>query len=257
VTTAALRVAETHAVVFRRTWRGSSFTTIFNPVLFLAAMGLGLGSLVDDAPGTADLAGLDYLEFLAPGLLAASAMQTAAFEASYPVMAGFKWVRSFEAMQATPLTSADIATGTLVWMGFRVAMTAVAFVVVSALFGALASPLAILAIPAAVLTGLAFAGVIAAWTAGQTSEYSLSNLFRFGVVPLFLFSGTFFPIEQLPDWLEPVAWVVPLWHGVEVCRHLSLGDPELVDLLHIAYLGAWTVAGVVWAGRRFHRRLVV
>jgi lipooligosaccharide transport system permease protein len=256
-TPAALRVAETYAIAFRRTYRGSVFSTILNPILFLGAMGLGLGTLVDGGVGSSDLNGLEYVEFLAPGLLAATAMQTAAFETTYPVMAGFKWMRSYEAMVVTPLTPTDIAVGTVAWAGVRVVMATAAFVVVAALFGALASPLAVLAFPAAVLTGLAFAGVIAAWTAGQESEYALSNLFRFAVVPLFLFSGTFFPVEQLPDWLEPVAWVVPLWHGVELCRHLCLGEPELLDLVHVAYLTVWVVVGAVWAAARFRRRMVV
>jgi len=257
VTVAALRVAETSAITFRRTYRGSVFSTIVNPILFLGAMGLGLGSLVDSGVSTGDLQGLDYLEFLAPGLLAATAMQTAAFETTYPVMAGFKWARTYEAMVVTPISPTDVAVGTIGWAGARVAMTTVAFVIVAAFFGALGSPLAVFAVPAAVLTGLAFAGPIAAWTAGQESEYSLSNLFRFGVVPVFLFSGTFFPIEQLPDWLEPVAWVVPLWHGVELCRHLCLGEPELLDVVHVGYLAAWAGAGAWWAARRFHRRMVV
>jgi lipooligosaccharide transport system permease protein len=257
MTAPAVRVAEAHAVAFRRTYRGSTFSTIVNPILFLAAMGLGLGTLVDGGVGRSDLGGLDYLEFLAPGLLAATAMQTAAFECTYPIMAGFKWVRTFDAMLVTPISPTDVAVGTLGWAGVRVAMTSVAFAVVAALFGALASPLAVLAVPAAVLTGLAFAGVIAAWTAGKESEYALSNLFRFGVMPLFLFSGTFFPVDQLPDWLEPVAWVDPLWHGVELCRHLCLGVPELLDLVHVAYLCAWTVVGGWWATQRFRRRMVV
>ncbi|MGH9136304.1 MAG: ABC transporter permease [Acidimicrobiales bacterium] len=256
--TATLRVVETNALAYRRVWRGSVFTTIVSPVLYLAAMGLGLGSIVDEGGAGATLAGESYLDFLAPGLLAAAAMQTAAGEASWPVFAGFKWQPRYFAMLATPLGPGDIAVGQLVWIGVRVAITAGVFTVVMAVFGAVTSPWVVLAIPAAVLCGVAFAAAVAAYTASLQREYGLPNLFRFGIVPMFLFSGAFFPVEQLPDAVEWLAYVVPLWHGVELCRGLSLGtlDPGAA-VAHVAYLVAWTAAGTAATVARFRKRLVV
>jgi lipooligosaccharide transport system permease protein len=258
VTTALpLRAVEASAITFRSTWRGSAFSTFASPVLFLAAMGLGLGSLVDDGAQQAALDGPDYLSFLAPGLLAAAAMQTGSFESLWPVMAGIKWRKSYDAMLATPLSARDIALGHLVWATTRVVMTAVAFVLVMLAFGAVGSWWAALALPAAVLTGAAHAAPLAGVTASLDSDYSIANIMRFGIVPMFLFSGTFFPVEQLPDWLEPLAYVTPLWHGVELCRALCLGDATPAGSFgHVAYLAAVVALGARFTVARFQRRLV-
>ena len=251
------RVVESHLLSYRRTWRGSIVTSFLNPLLFLAAMGLGLGSLVDDSGRSAGLEGGSYLAFLAPGLLAAAAMQTAAAEAAYPVMAGIKWTQGYHAMLATPIDAADVAVGQLLWIAVRVLITAVTFTAVVVAFGAAESWGVLAAVPVAVLTGMAFAAPVVAFTASLDNEYGLSGLFRFGIIPMFLFSGTFFPIEQLPGWLQPVAWVTPLWHGVELCRSLSLGTATAVDSLgHAAYLSAWIALGTALAVWRMRKRLV-
>ncbi len=260
----AVRVLEHELLVYRRVWRGSIFSSFLSPVLFLAAMGLGLGSLVDaggragagGASGAA-LAGLSYLAFLAPGLLASTAMQTAAGESTFPVMAGLVWVKSFHGMTATPIRPSDVVIGKLAYIGLRLLLVVGAFFLVTVLFGAVTGPGAILAVPAALLTGLAFAAPIAAYSATQRDTNGFNALFRFGVIPLFLFSGTFFPIEQLPGILQPVAYVTPLWHGVDLCRSLALGtvDPVLA-LVHVAYLGTMTALGVAAAFVAFRRRLV-
>jgi len=256
-TPAAVRAAETKAMAYRTTWRGSVFSSFLSPVLFLAAMGLGLGSLVDESGRGAALDGSDYLAFLAPGLLAASAMTTAASEAMWPVMAGIKWVGSYQAMLATPIGVADLAIGQLLWVGVRVAISSAVFVVVIVLFGAAESAWIVLALPAAVLTGLAHATPIAAYTASVKSEYGLSNLMRFAIIPLFLFSGAFFPVDQLPALLRTVAPLTPLYHGVALCRSLGLGSVTALGALgHVTYLAVWTVAGGALAVRRFERRLV-
>lgn len=242
---------------YRRTWRGTSITTVLEPLGFLAAMGLGLGVLVNRGAGSASLDGVGYLEFIAPGLLAASAMQAAAFESTYPVMGAIKWHRTYHAMLATPLRVVDTLAGHLLFVAFRLALTSTVFLLTMLLFGAVESPLGLLAMPVAVLTGLAFAPAIFAFAATRENESGFAFLFRFGIVPMFLFSGTFFPVEQLPDWLEPVAWVVPLWHGVDLARDLALGQPSLAGaLVHVAYLLLWTVAGFVVALRAFGRRLM-
>jgi lipooligosaccharide transport system permease protein len=205
------------------------------------------------------LGGVSYLAFLAPGLLAATAMQTASFEATFPIMGGLVWNRVYHAMYATPLRPRDIALGNLAWIGFRVLLVSSVFVLVTALFGAAASPLIVLAIPVGVLTGLAFAGPIAAFSATQRTVEKFNAVFRFGITPLFLFSGTFFPIESLPAFLQPIAWLTPLYHGVALSRGLSLGtaaEEPLLMVAHAAILAAFAAAGAAAAVRTISARLV-
>ena len=142
-------------------------------------------------------------------------MQAAAFEATFPIMGGLTWQRTFHAMYATPISPRDIVLGNVAWIAIRLTLISTIFTIVMTLFGAAASPLIVLAIPAAVLTGLAFATPIAAFSATQRTPEKFNALFRFGITPLFLFSGTFFPISNLPPLLQPLAWLSPLWHGVE------------------------------------------
>ncbi len=242
---------------YRRTWRGTAISTIVEPLGFLAAMGLGLGLLVDQGPGADTLDGVSYLEFIAPGLLAASAMQMTAFESTYPVMGAIKWNRQYHAMLATPLRVVDVLAGHLLFVVLRLFITTAVFLVIMVAFGAISSPWAVLCIPVGILTGLAYAPAIFAFSATRENDSGFAMLFRFGIVPMFLFSGTFFPVSQLPDWLEPVAWAVPLWHGVDLCRALALGTPGYGSaLVHIGYLVLWAVVGFVVARSTFERRLV-
>jgi lipooligosaccharide transport system permease protein len=255
----ALRVVEANFRWYKRTWRASLFSTFFSPVLYLTAMGLGLGLLVDQNASPADLDGAEsFIAFLAPGLLAAQAMQVGFGEGAWPVMAGIKWMKNYHAMLATPLRAADIAQGLIAWTACRLLLASAVFALVVMAFGAGSVLGMVAAVPAAVLTGLAFAAPTAAFTATLEDETGLSSLMRFGIVPMFLFSGTFFPIDELPNWLEPLAYITPLWHGVALCRSLSLGTATAVgSLLHIAYLTLWTVAGTIAATRTFRRRLVI
>jgi len=241
---------------YRRTWRGTAISTVLEPLGFLAAMGLGLGTLVDDGSGPSSLKAVSYLSFIAPGLLAAVAMQTAAFESTFPVLGAVKWMRQYHAQLATPLRSVDILAGHLVFVALRLVITGTVFLTVMALFGAIESGWGVLALPVAVLTGLAYAAPIFAFAVTVEDPSTFSMLFRFGIVPMFLFSGTFFPISQLPDVLQPVAWLVPLWHGVDQSRDLALGQATFdMSLLHICYLLVWVVGGFAVALRNFHRRL--
>jgi lipooligosaccharide transport system permease protein len=252
------RVFEYRLLSYRRTFRSSIFNSFVGPALFLAAMGVGLGTYVDQS-ATAELGGVSYLAFLAPGLLAATAMQTASFEATFPIMGGLVWNRVYHAMYATPIRPSDVALGNLAWIAFRVLLVSSVFVLVTALFGAEASPLIVLAIPVGVLTGLAFAGPIAAFSATQRTVEKFNAVFRFGITPLFLFSGTFFPIESLPTFLQPVAWLTPLYHGVALSRGLSLGtasEEPLLMLAHAAVLLAFAAAGAYAAVRTVSARLV-
>jgi len=238
--------------VYRRIWRSSIWSSVLGPLFYLGAMGFGLGSLVDKH-GTASLGGVSYLAFVAPAILASSAMNTAMGEATYPVFGSIKWNKIYVGMQASPLRPADVFRGHLMFMTMRIAMNAAVVTVFMVAFGATRSAWVVLAWPAAVLTGLAFAAPIAAWAVTVTTENNFAYLFRFGMMPLMLFSGTFFPVSQLPGWLRLLAYVTPLWNGVALCRALSLGRPDWPGALgHVAYLVALAAIGI-WAGARTYR----
>jgi lipooligosaccharide transport system permease protein len=255
---AARRVARSYAYwayAYRRTWRGSVISSFASPALYLAAMGLGLGALVD-ASASRGVAGLPYLGYVAPGILAATAMQTGAGEATYPVMSAIKWRRTYFAMLATPLGPGDALVGHLLWIATRVALAGAAFLAVMTLSGAASGPSVVLALPAAVLVGVAFAAPVMAFSATRRNDAGFAALFRFGLLPLFLFSGVFFPVAQLPALLRPVAYATPLWHGVGLCRGLALGRLDLLAAAgHVAYLLAMTALGLFLAWRAYARVL--
>lgn len=249
-----LRVTEREARVWARTWPTSLLTGVLTPVLFLGAMGVGLGGLVDDNRGTVD--GVDYLSFVAPGLLAATALQAAAGDALWPVMTGLKWVKTFHAAAATPLTPAQVYGGYLAWIAARLLLTSTLFTAVAAVLGGVPSWWGASAPLAATLGGLAFAAPLAAYAAGQESDLPFSLVMRVAVIPMFLFSGTFFPVDQLPAGLEPVARVAPLWHAVELARGATTGAIAPAAVAgHTAFLLALLVAGCWWGGRAFRARI--
>lgn len=250
-----LRVVEHHVLVYRRTWRGTVFSTFFSPILFLLAMGIGLGTFVDEA-NPEGIAGVGYLAFLAPGLLVAQAMQTASFESTYPVMAGIRWLKTYVAMILSPLETRHVATGQLVWVALRVTFGAAVFVAVMAVFGAIDPLRAVLLLPVATLTGLAFAAPIQAFAAAQKSDSPFASLQRFVIMPMFIFSGTFFPISQLPEILQLVAFLTPLWHAVVLARGIALDavDPALA-VINVVYLAAFAIVGLLASYRTFGQKL--
>ena len=241
---------------YRRVWFGSAVSSFLTPLLYLAGMGFGLGMLVDSGSGGVD--GVPYVVFVAPGVLAATAMQVGTGETSFSVMGGIKWDRMYHAMLATPLGPRDVVGGQLVFVAVRVLTSVTAFFVIAALLGTVRSPWALLAIPVAGLCGMAFAALMFAFAARLENDRGLTLVFRFVITPMSLFAGTFFPVEQLPGWLQPVAWVTPLWHAVDACRDLFLGTVSPGPLLgHLAYLGLWAVLGYVLAVRVLTRRMVL
>jgi lipooligosaccharide transport system permease protein len=240
---------------YRRTWRGTIFSSVLNPVLFLGAMGLGLGTLVN-RHGTAHLGGVSYLTFLAPGLLAAAAMETGIGECTYPVLGSVKWNRTYQAAVASPLGPGDVFRGHQLFVTMRLLMNCGIFLAVMAAFGAVRSPTVIFALPAALLTGLAFAAPVEAWAITRNKDSGFAVVYRFVLIPLFLFSGTFFPVTQLPAWIRPVAYLTPLWHGVALCRGISLGTLTAgAALLHVGFLAAVAAAGLLVGRRTYERRL--
>jgi lipooligosaccharide transport system permease protein len=250
-----LRAAAYWGYQYKRTWRSSVATSFLIPVLYLAAMGIALGSLIDKHSHGVD--GVTYVAYLAPGLLAGTCMQIGTNDATYPVMGGIKWMRTYLAQLAAPLSVYDVLLGHLAWIAARLSIVVSIYLVVMAAFGVVYSPFAVFALPAAVLTGMAFSAPISAFAATQDKDSSFSTLYRFAIIPMFLFSGTFFPISQLPTWLQAVAYVTPLYHGVALCRDLTLGLVGWADLGHAAYLAACAGIGYAAGRRTFSRRLVV
>ncbi len=251
----AFRMIQRNGLVYRRIWRGSIFFSFLQPMLYLLAMGMGVGALVNRGD-TSMLGDLEFLDFLAPGLLAASCMQIASFESTYPITGKMTWHRNYGAINATPMRVLDLVLGELGWMALRLSSVAVAFTLVITAFGVPRTPLVLLAIPSAVLTGLAFSAPITAYAATSKTGLEFNSLFRFGITPLFLFSGVFFPISRLPAALETFAWFTPLFHGVELVRGLTLNSiRSTVWPIHLAYLLAMLAIGVLSAIRTFRRRL--
>lgn len=249
----ALAVLAHYLVGYRRTWRAGVFSSFLLPVLTVLGFGVGVGAYVDRGVG-----GVPYLEWLVPGLIASTALQVAVAESTWPVHSNFKWIRTYHAQAAAPLRVGDIVGGHLAFVLFRVLTSVLAFLLVTALFGALRSPWA-LAVPAVVLLlGLAVAAPTFAFSAAVPSDSYLALFFRFAVIPMTLFAGVFFPVEQLPGGLRQLAYVTPLWHGVDLCRAVTLGVPPQWSVSgHVLYLAAWSAAGWLLAGRVFRRTLVV
>lgn len=242
-------------VRWRRTLRATVFSNFVLPVLYLLAMGVGLGGYVDDGGASRSLGGVDYLDFIAPGLLAATVFQNAVGASTWQVLGAIKWDKTYFAMLATPLRPRDILLGNLGYVAARLVLTATVFLVVLVLFGVARSPWGLLALPAAVLVGMAHSTPLFAYSAWLERETGFMLLYRLGVVPMFLFSGAFFPVSQLPTALEAIARVTPLYHGVELVRGLVLGTPGLDDVGHTAYLVGWLLVGLWLADRQLARRL--
>jgi len=252
----AFRQTEYWVTVLKRTFRGTLFTSFLMPFLYLTAMGVGLGGFVDTPSATKALGGLSYLAFIAPGLLATTAMQTAMFESTYPVMSGFKWQRFYFSMAASPLDAADIVFAQLAFIAFRVLIACGVFLIVMAAYGALDSWLgALAALFVVVLLGLAHAGPVVGVSSRMRSESGFALIFRLGMMPMFLFSGAFFPISQLGAFAW-IAYVTPIWHGVDLTRMLTAGPLEPWGAVgHLGYLLSWVLFGWFFAVTGFRRRL--
>jgi lipooligosaccharide transport system permease protein len=243
--------------VYRRTWRGSVFTSFLMPLFYVFAMGVLLGGFIDD--GSADLQGApSYLAFIAPGLVAAHAMTIATSEVMWPVYGAVKWSKTYLGMVATPLSVGDIVAAHFAFVLFRVATTCGVFLAVLAPFGVFASVGGVLlAFLVQLLLGMAFATPLYALSAGLKTTTAFAVIYRVGLVPLFLFSGAFFPITNLPPLMQWLAVATPLWHGVDLTRMLTLGDLDATAaLVHVAYLGVMLALGWWWAVRRLTRTLV-
>lgn len=251
------RLIDYWAIVYRRTWKGSVITSFVSPLLYVLAMGVLLGGFIEGDPSQLEGA-TSYLDFVAPGLLASQAMTIVFGEVTYPVMGMVKWHKTYFGMTATPLAISEVILSHIGFTTFRVATSCAVFVAVMAPFGVFASVGgAVGAFLVSLLVGLAFATPIYAFSAGLKDESPFALLFRLGMMPLFLFSGAFFPISNLDPWLETLAKLTPLWHGVDLTRMLTLGDVDWsMATVHVVYLVVLAVVGWFWAIRRLTKRMV-
>ncbi|WP_144123978.1 ABC transporter permease [Catellatospora sichuanensis] len=239
---------------YRRNWKGTIVISVANPLLFLIAIGAGLGTLVGS--DLAALGGVSYLAFFAPGMLAAASMQNGMIESAFPVSYHRMPGRAYPVAVATPLEPVDVLNGHALFMAVKVAIGAASFCAVMFAFGVATSPLAALVLPAAALTGFAFAMPVTAWAVTLPDVRPVQTLFKWVVMPLYLFSGTFFATTQLPEAAQHLVALTPLWHGVELCRTLTLGTATWAgSLTHTAYLSAMALAGYLIARRNFRRHL--
>lgn len=231
------------------------FAAVINPTLYLVSIGIGVGSLIDANKG---VDGVSYLTFLAPALLASAAIQGSSDEVIFPTMAGFKWERTFFGMRSTPLTARQISLGIFLAAMVRTTVSVVIYWIVLYLFGALESDTAWLAMPAALFAGAAMAAVMLALAAKIESEdFFFMIVGRFIMIPMFLFSGTFYPLSQMPVYLQFFGWISPLWHATEIGRYLtydySISGPML--FMHTGVLVAMLVIGLTASFKIFGTRL--
>ncbi|HEX3680340.1 MAG TPA: ABC transporter permease [Galbitalea sp.] len=228
-------------------------TTFGNPLLYLFGLGVGLAHLIN-----APVNGATYLQFVAPALLASAAVTVSANEFSYPVIAGFKWNAIFYGMNAAPISPTQIVNGFVLGVLVHMVPTVGVYYLFMLLFGAVASALGVLSILTALLTGLSVGLIIMASMARVEDDRGQPALFqRFGVMPMFLFSGTFFPLSHLPIYLQWIGWISPLWHGTQLGRDLSYGmsEPAWLVVAHVVYLVAIGILGWYLTVRTFTRRL--
>lgn len=256
-TPAAVRVWESHFRLYRTIWRSNVMGAFVQPFLYLLGMGLGVGKLVDDGSDAPQLLdGLTYFQFLAPALIATAAMMVTSSESMWPVLGGFKWQSGYHAAAATPLTPGGIAAGVGLWHATKALIAGSGVALALLFFDDTRSPGLPLAVVFGGLTGVAFASVITAWTATREEDRSFPTINRFVITPLFLFGGAFYPISQLPEWLQWVAKATPLWHGVELTRASVNQRLELWPTVgHVAYLSVFIVLGWLSARRTFAKRL--
>jgi lipooligosaccharide transport system permease protein len=231
---------------------------IANPVLYLVSIGLGLGSFIDQNAGSTGVDGVSYLTFLAPALLATAAIQSAVDESVYPTLEGFKWNKLFFSMNATPLSGNHIAMGVFFNSLIRTVFTAVLYWFVMLAFGVLESPRAWLAIFTAIMAGAAFGAFMQALAGFLENENVFFTIVeRFIIMPLFLFSGTFYPLSSMPIFLQWIGWISPLWHATELGRWLTYGSEISTTMLlvHFIFLNSILVVGLIASRRIFTRRL--
>ncbi|HLS14127.1 MAG TPA: ABC transporter permease [Beutenbergiaceae bacterium] len=247
---------------YKRIWRSTLVSSFLAPLLYLGGMGYGLGSILDRPGGTA-IEGVGYVAFVATGLVAAQTMMNGTMEATYNVLGSIKWTYGYHAMLATPIRVVDIVRGHLAYILIRVAMVASVFTLIATALGAMGGWWIPAVVVVSVLCGMGFAACTFAYSAGTTGGQGFSILQRFIIMPMFLFSGTFFPLSQLPPILQGLAWASPLTHAVALTRAFGLGPDSPMWLepwrigVHLAVLVTMVAIGYRLSVRRLTKRLVV
>lgn len=240
-------------------WKGIiAIIAIGNPLFYLIAIGIGVGVLVNQNSGTSGTGGVEYITFIAPALLASAALTGAMDEVMFPVLEGFKWRKLFFAMNSTPITGAQIAIGVFMAAMLRVVFTCLCYWGLLVAFGIFSISQSWDVIPITMFAAGAFAAVMLGITAKVTKEdFFMTILGRLVIMPMFLFSGTFFPLDSMPKFLQPIGWISPLWHATELGRHFSYGYSisGLMILTHFAYLSLLLIGGLTLANRAFTTRL--
>lgn len=244
-----------HAMFYAQTWRGSVASTVLFPIFYLAALGVGVGHLISVHTGLVQ--GQTYLHFIAPSLLATSAMQMGEGESLWPVLAALKWIRTYHAVAATPLEPEDILAGKLTWVATRAFATGVVYTIIIGCFGALHSWWSLTLPFLGALIALAFSAPLVAYAATAQSDASFTAIYRFAFVPMFLFSATFYPVSAYPADIRLIVQFVPLYHGVALARAAAFGQGSFAPVMgHLAVLVAMAVGGILWGRRTMRRRLV-
>jgi lipooligosaccharide transport system permease protein len=244
----AVRVLERNALVVRRTW-WVLLSGFFEPLFYLLGLGFGIGAIVGDIDG------IPYAMFVAPALMATSAMNGAVYDATFNLFYKLKYARTYDAMLATPVDSQDVALGEVAWALLRGLLYSTAFLVIMVLLGLVASPLAILAVPASVLIGFAAAGVAAAATTFVRSWQDFDLVFVV-TTPLFLFSATFYPITTYPEPLRTVVELTPLYRGVHMIRALTTDQLDPMIVVDVVYLAVMGLVGLAITSRRMGKLLL-
>ncbi|HUR69721.1 MAG TPA: ABC transporter permease [Candidatus Thermoplasmatota archaeon] len=232
----AFRVWQRELTLYKRIWPSTILSTLFDPILYLLAMGFGVGAYI-----TQTIEGVSYLQFIAPGLVASSVMYAAAYEAAWNSYVRIYHERSYDAMMTTPAELEDVVGGEVAWGATRACIYSIVMLGVLAAFGLVRSPWALLVPVVAFLGGAMFMVLGLAYTVRVKHMDQLTFLFTLGVTPMFLFSGVFFPLAGLPAWVQVVAWVSPLYHLVEIVRALALGAIDVALAGH----AAWMLVAVV------------
>jgi lipooligosaccharide transport system permease protein len=242
----ALYSAEHHVRVWRRYLGVNVASAIGTPVMYLFAFGVGLGVLVNANAGPGGVDGVSYLVFIAPALIATAAVTIASDEFTYPVMQGFKWNPIYVGMHAAPISARQVVDGVIIFVAVRIFATTLVYFLVMAAFGAVPLATGLLTVPIATLTGIAFGAPLFAYAAAQREDRGqFAVVQRVLVLPLTLFSGTLFPLEQLPLVLRPIGWLSPLWHGAELGRVTSYAAerPAWMIAVHLVFLLALAIGG--------------
>lgn len=254
---APFRIASWNLAYYRRVWRLNLMSTFAQPMLYLLGLGVGVGSLVDRNTSSGDaLGGIPYAAYVAPGLLVTSAMTVASTESMWPIMGNLRWSRGYHGIAATPLDATDIVLGHATWIAIRAGLTSTLVAIALACFSDTRHSGLVPAVLVAAVVGLSFAMPIMAYSLVCEQDGAFAAIQRFVLIPLFLFGGAFYPLTQLPTFVQWLAKAFPLWHGVVVSRSLTTGSFDVgTGIAHVAYAAVWAAVGTTIAVHNLRKRL--